>query len=356
MNRIEKLRTKMAENNINLMLILNPKNIFYFSDYYPHSSAFLFVNEEIKELIVPSLEYNDAMTRADKLDIIKMEKNKKLLEILTDFLVKKDKFCIGIEEDYMTYVYSEHIRTKLKKLKLRPASKLIESLRSIKSKKEIRLLRKAAKITDSAMKVAIDSIEVGITESEIAARLEYEMRKLGAQGIAFDTIVASGPNSAIPHATTSTRKIKKNEFILIDIGAIHEGYCNDMTRTVILGNASKKQKKFYDTVLKAKKNAEKTFERGICSRKLDEVAREIIQKELKMEFIHSLGHGVGIDVHETPSIGPSSENKLIKGNVFTIEPGVYEFNYGGVRLEDTYVITSDNSLESLNKFPFQFEI
>ncbi|NHI91237.1 MAG: aminopeptidase P family protein [Candidatus Lokiarchaeota archaeon] len=356
LNRIEKLRTKILENNIDLMLILNPKNIFYFTSYFPHATAFLFVNGDKKELIVPSLEYDDARTKADKLEVVQMESNKKLLEILTDYLIKQDKFNIGIEEDYITFIYTEHIKSKLKDLKLKPANKLISELRTEKSKKEISLLQKAASITDAAMKVALDSIEIGIMESEIAANLEYEMKKKGAQGPAFDTIVASGPNSALPHATISKRKIRKNEIILVDIGACYEGYCNDMTRTVFLGTPSEKDKKFYDTIIKAKKAGEGSYEFGMLGKKLDELPRNIIEKDLHCEFIHSLGHGVGIEVHESPSIGPTSEEMLTTGNVFTIEPAVYEFDHGGVRLEDTYYVSQNKKLISLNKFPFQFEI
>ena len=346
----------MLEHNINLILILNPKNIFYLTSYYPHATAFLFISHEVKELIVPSLEIDDARTRADKLNIVEMETNKKLLEILTDFLIKQEESCLGIEEDYITFTYIEYIRSKLKDIKLKPVNKLINGLRIEKSIKEISLMRKAANISDMAMKVAIDSIEEGITESEIAAKLEYEMRKLGSQGAAFDTIVASGPNSALPHATTSTRKIKNNEIVLLDLGACYEGYCNDMTRTVFLGTPSNKDKEFYDTVLKAKQKAESSFELGMLGKKLDEISRTIIKDDLHREFIHSLGHGVGIEVHESPAIGPTSEDSLNIGTVFTIEPGVYEFNYGGVRLEDTYYVSQKKELKSLNKFPFHFEI
>ena len=356
LNRIEKLLTKMSEININLMLIMDPKNIYYFTSYYPHAPAFLFIGDVVKDLIVPSLEFDDARTRADKLNVVQMETNKKLLEILTNFLIEQKKSCLGIEENYMTFTYTEHIRSKLRKLRLKPACKLIQALRIEKSQKEISLLQKAASITDAAMKVAIDSIEVGITESEIAANLEYEMRKLGSQGTAFDTILASGSNSALPHATTSLKEINKNEIILLDIGANYEGYCNDMTRTVFLGTSSDKDKEFYDTVLKAKETAARSFEVGMQGKKLDDIARDIIKQDLNREFIHSLGHGVGIDVHESPAIGPTSEDILSVGNVFTIEPGVYEFGYGGVRLEDTYHISQDGELISFNKFPFQFEI
>ena len=356
LNRIEKLLTKMSENNINLMLILDPKNIFYLTSYYPHAPAFLFIGDEIKQLIVPSLEFDDARTRADKLNVVEMETNKKLLEILTDFLINQNKSCLGIEEDYMTFIYSEHMRSKLRDLRLKPANKLIQTLRIEKSQKEISLMEKAASITDAAMKVAIDSIEVGITESEIAANLEYEMRKLGAQGAAFDTILASGPNSALPHATTSLREIKKNEIVLVDIGANYEGYCNDMTRTVFLGTPSDKDKEFYVTILKAKEAAVASFELGMQGKKLDTIARDIVKVDLHSEFIHSLGHGVGLDVHESPAIGPTSEDILGVGNVFTIEPGVYEYGNSGVRLEDTYQVSQDGELLSLNKFPFQFEI
>ena len=354
-DRIDNFRRDMNES-IDLMLVLNPKNVFYFSNYYPHADAFLFISNGGKELMVPSLEHDDARTRASHLDIIKMDGNTRLLDILVNALKDKKVKNVGIEENFITFDYFTYIQKKLEDINLIPANNMITKLRYQKNDKEIALMQKAADATDAAMKVAINSLKVGMTETEVAGIIEHEMRKKGSQGTAFDTIVASGPNSALPHATTSERKIQKSEFVLMDIGALYGGYCSDMTRTVVLGKPKDKQREFYKTVLKAKKQAEAGFKMKMLGKDLDKIPRKIIDIELGMPFIHGLGHGVGIDIHESPSVGPSSEDVLDEGTVFTIEPGVYEFEYGGVRLEDTYYVKYDGSLVPLNKVPFEFEI
>ena len=354
-DRIENLRRNLNES-IDLMLILNPKNIYYFSNYYPHADTFLLISNGGKELIVLTLEYDDARTRASHLDIIKMEANKRLLDILIDALKDRMVKNVGIEENFITFDYFNYIQAKLEDVNLIPANNTIVKQRYKKNDKEISLMQKAAEATDAAMNAVINSLKIGMTETEVAGIIEHEMRKKGSQGTAFDTIVASGPNSALPHATTSEKKIQKSEFVLMDIGALYEGYCNDMTRTVILGKPKDKQREFYKTVLKAKKNAEEGFKMGMLGKDLDKIPRKVIDIELGMPFIHGLGHGVGIEIHESPTLGPLSEDVLEEGIVFTIEPGVYEFGHGGVRLEDTYYVKYDGSLVPLNKVPFEFEI
>ncbi len=343
-------------DSIDLMLILNPKNIFYFSNYYPHADTFLFLSENVKELQVPALEFDDARTRATHLEVMKMQENTRLLDILVNVLKEKNVKKIGIEESFITYNYFNYMMEKLDDVILVPATEMIKKLRYIKNDKEIALMQKAAEITDAAMNEAIKSLKIGMTETDVAGIIEHEMRKKGAQGTAFDTIVASGPNAALPHATTSERKIQKSESILIDIGAKYQGYCNDMTRTVVLGKPKDKLREFYKTILKAKAQAENGFKLNMEAKDLDSTPRSIIDMELGMDFIHGLGHGVGIDIHESPTLGPSSEEILKEGSVFTIEPGVYEFGYGGVRLEDTYYVKYDGTLKPLNRIPFEFEI
>jgi len=354
-DRIENLRRNLDES-IDLMLILNPKNVFYFSNYYPHADTFLFISNGGKELMVPSLEYDDARTRAKHLNVIKMEANKGLLDILVNALKDRMVKNVGIEENFITFNYFNYIQKKLEDINLVPANNKISKLRYQKNTQEIALMQRAAEITDAAMNAAIKSIKVGMTETEVAGIIEHEMRKKGSQGTAFETIVASGPNSALPHATSSERKIQKSEIVLMDIGALYKGYCNDMTRTVVLGKPKDKQREFYKTVLKAKKQTEDGFTMKMLGSDLDKIPRKIIDIELGMPFIHGLGHGVGIDIHESPTLGPTSKDILDEGTVFTIEPGVYEFGYGGVRLEDTYYVKYDGSLQPLNKVPFEFEI
>ena len=198
-------------------------------------------------------------------------------------------------------------------------------------------MRKAAEITNMGMKKALEIVEEGATQREIAAEIDYEMRRLGSEGTAFETIVASGPHSAYPHGGYVDRKLKRGDLIVLDIGARYGGYCSDMTRTITLGEASPKKIEIYETVKKAQKDALKVMRGGM---------------EARERFVHGLGHGVGLEVHEPPALNPKSRETLEPGNVVTVEPGIYITGFGGVRIEDTVLVLREG-VEVLTKAPYQ---
>jgi Xaa-Pro aminopeptidase len=233
-----------------------------------------------------------------------------------------------------------------------PVEGIVESVAIAKDNAEINKLKKAAKIADSAFSDILSMIKPGVKERDIALELHYKMIKQGADRPSFDFIVASGQRGSMPHGKASDKKIKKGDFITLDFGCFYQGYPSDITRTVVLGKASAKQKKIYDIVYRAQTAAVDAARTGMAGRELDKVARDIIIREGYGDcFGHGLGHGLGIDaIHSTPVLSPRSQDVLALGHAFTIEPGIYIPNWGGVRIEDDVVLTS-NGRKVLTKAP-----
>jgi Xaa-Pro aminopeptidase len=229
-------------------------------------------------------------------------------------------------------------------------------LRQVKDSEELARMRKAAIFADKGMQRAYDIISPGKTEIDVAAEIEYEMRKHGSYGVAFDTIVASGPHSAIPHGGCGERKLKTGDLVVIDMGATYKHYRSDMTRTIIVGKASQKQKKIYNVVKNAQETAYQNILADVKAKVPDAKAREIIQKAgYGKHFVHGLGHGVGLEVHEHPVLNSSSKDILKERNVVTDEPGIYIIGFGGIRIEDTILVKKEKS-ERLTKSPPVLEI
>jgi Xaa-Pro aminopeptidase len=248
------------------------------------------------------------------------------------------------------------MRKELKETRLKPLNKLVQELRMVKDPTEIDAIKKAAELTDAGVQAAIDAIKPGIREYEVAAEMEYAMRKLGSEGVAFDTQVASGVRSAFPHGGCTDRKILKGEFIVLDLGAKCDNYRADVSRTFIIGKPSSKQKKIYDVVLEAQLNAFETVKAGVKACDVDAAARKTIEEAgFGKYFVHGLGHGVGLDIHEAPSLNPEGKEILKVGNVVTDEPGIYIVGYGGVRIEDTVLVHKDKA-ERLTKADYELVV
>ncbi len=229
----------------------------------------------------------------------------------------------------------------------------IKDLRKVKDTEEIELMRKAADLTSEGMRVARETLAAGMKEYEVAAEIEYAMRKQGCSGMAFETIVASGAYSAFPHGGCSDRKIQKGELLVVDVGATYKSYRSDMTRTFVVGNPTEKQKKLYQVVKTAQEKAFELVKPNVKAANVDAAARKSIAEAGYNEcFVHSLGHGVGLEVHEPPTLSPESKDVLAAGNVVTIEPGIYLVGYGGIRIEDT-VLVQTKGAEKLTEGPYK---
>lgn len=230
---------------------------------------------------------------------------------------------------------------------LKPVGTVIEKLRMIKSAAEIERIRRAVRTNSEAFEATVRSIRPGIPEMAIAAELDFKMRRLGADKAAFETIVATGTRTALPHAQPSQQKTAVNELLLIDVGACQNGYMSDMTRMLFLGKPSQQVRRIYNSVLKAQLAAIDAVRAGTTAGQVDRKARQVMESEgLGNEFVHSTGHGLGLEIHEAPRVGRKDATRLEAGMVITIEPGAYIRDFGGVRIEDTVLVT-ENGCEVL---------
>jgi Xaa-Pro aminopeptidase len=250
---------------------------------------------------------------------------------------------LGFEANYVSFSsyrkLSEAIKAKELNLELIPTTGLVERLRSIKDSEELELIGKAVKLTDAAFEQAKSIICPGIAEKEAVWELEKYLRQHGSEEVPFEIIVASGPNSALPHAKPTERIICSSEPVLIDMGARIGGYCSDFSRTLCLGEADKNFREIYDIVLRAQSAAIQGIEAGMSAAQADELARTIIEQTgYGNAFGHGLGHGVGLAVHESPTLTSNSADLLVDGMVFTVEPGIYIAGWGGVRIEDVVTL------------------
>ncbi|MHA1378785.1 MAG: M24 family metallopeptidase [Candidatus Helarchaeota archaeon] len=323
------------------VLITDPKNIYYFTGYFPHSAAYLLVIEgQYLKLIVPELEYEDATHNKGNIEVLNL-KNEPTFEFLSKTIMQIDGIkTLGFENEFMTVSSYMNISKKLDSIDFENISDILFEIREIKTQEEINYLRKSAEIADIGIKTAVETINEERTENEVAGEVEYAMRKAGSQKVPFDTIIASGPNGALPHATTTERKIRKGDLIIIDLGATYKGYCSDTSRTICFGKPGSKQQEIYELVLNAHHEAVNFAKAGANVKEVDGIARKMIEGA-GYPFIHSLGHGVGLDVHERPMLSFKNENKLVENSVITIEPGIYIYEFGGVRIEDMYIVLKD---------------
>ncbi|AEF95905.1 M24 family metallopeptidase [Methanotorris igneus] len=322
MDKIKVFVEYLHENEIKKAVILKKENINYFLERYPPNFSVLVFEGEEGILYVPKLDYEMAK---------KYEKDNLRVEIFEKW---EDIFegCDGIEET-LPIKFLKHISKDYKII-----SDKIKEMRMIKNKSEIKLIKNAAEISDKAVKYIMENLEnIGNkTENELAAEIEYVMKKNGSIRPSFDTIVISDKKTSYPHELPSNEIIKN--ILLVDIGAVYEGYCSDITRTFLL-NPSKKMEEVYDIVSNAKKEVEKHLKEGVSAKELDEIAREFMG-EYKEYFIHSLGHGVGVEVHESPTLSIKAKEDVVlkEGMVLTIEPGIYLKDEFGVRIEDLYLV------------------
>jgi Xaa-Pro aminopeptidase len=201
------------------------------------------------------------------------------------------------------------------------------------------------------MEIAISRVLPGVSEAELAAEIEYDMKKHGAEGPSFETIVASGPRAALPHGRPTAKRFKKRELVVLDLGVILRGYCSDLTRTVHIGRASAEVRRWYGGVLEAQQAARQAVRSGVTAGQVDEAARKVLRRErLDRYFVHSTGHGLGLEVHERPSLGANQTARLKAGSIVTIEPGIYVSGRGGIRIEDDVLVLEKGS-ETLTSTP-----
>ncbi len=309
-------------------VVTEPADIFYLTGFYCEDCILLYSDEPV---LATDSRYEVASHVASCRTVICRSYIEAIAEEAKSFS------ALGIQEDSLTA--KDYLFLSSKGFELIPTKGIFTSLRALKTDAEADKISAAQAITDKAFSEILEYIKPGVTEKQIRARLEYIMFSLGADGIAFDTIVASGENGAKPHAVPGDRKIQSGDFVTLDFGARLDNYDSDMTRTVAVGNISDEMKRIYSAVLEAHNESASMLEPNAICGDVDFAAREVLKKyELDKFFTHSLGHGVGIQIHEEPRLSPGNKAVLDIGSIVTVEPGVYIEGFCGIRIENMYEI------------------
>lgn len=331
------VQRKLEERKLSCLVVTHPANWFYLTGFSGESGALVILRDGATLLT----DGRFTVQAKQETQGLKIELQKgALFTALGDLLKRKGRGRTGYDPSQITVAQFAAIE-KAAGSKWKPvdAGGLVSGLRMQKDAQELSVMRKAAILAGEALESVLPMLKPGIRESEVAAEIEYQMRKRGASGASFETIVASGARGALPHARPTAKKLRKNELVVLDLGAILGHYCSDMTRTVFLGRASRKIRGWYNAVLEAQQAAIAKVEAGVTCGEVDAAAREVLKKHhLESFFVHSTGHGLGLEVHEEPRIARGQETRLRAGNVITIEPGVYVEGAGGIRIEDDVVV------------------
>lgn len=338
--RLQKLRTSAAKERFDALLVSQPENRRYLSGF-TGSSGWLLVSKQ-KAILATDFRYVE-QAKGESPDFEIVQTKGELHDWLPGLISDSGWNRLGFEANCISYdshhKLTEAIETKHVDLELIPTTGLVEELRAIKEPGELDFITRAVALADAALEQAKAIIHPGITEKEAAWEIEKLLRQEGSEGIAFEIIVASGPNSALPHARPAERTIQSGEPVLIDMGARFNGYCSDLSRTLFFGQADNTLRRIYDIVLRAQTAAIEGVEAGMDGAQADRLARRTIEQAGYGDaFGHGLGHGVGLAVHESPRLGPNSSDSLADGMVFTIEPGIYVVGQGGIRIEDMAVL------------------
>lgn len=361
MSKYEEIKNYLLENNIDAAFITTPDNVFYVSGFKsnPHERLLgvMIFKEAEPFLICPQMEIPDAKAAGWTYEVIGHQDTEDSMVVLADAIKARgvNPSIFAIEKAHLIVERLEALQQLFPQASYVRLDEKINAMRVIKDETELNKLRKAAELADYAIEVGCKEIAEGKTEIEILTAIENAIQEKGCK-MSFETMVLSGPKTASPHGTPGTRKIQKGDMVLFDLGVIYEGYCSDITRTVAYGEPSEAQKDIYNAVLAANMNAVAAVKPGVRAMDLDKIARDTIADAGYGEyFTHRLGHGLGISVHEFPSVTGSNDMTMEAGMVFTIEPGVYKADVTGVRIEDDVVVTKDG-VEVLTKFPKELTV
>lgn len=340
--RLKNLRSRIKKSEADAVLVTKRENYMYLSGF-TGSLAYMVITES-KAVLITDFRYTEQATgQAPEYTIVQYRGSiiNTLKEVLGDNKIEKLAF-----EDYSMTVNSyTELREKLGIKGFVPFGTAIEELRQIKDEVELGKIKRAVEIADETFKYILGSIRPGITEVELAAEMEYHMKKLGAAGPSFETIVASGKRASMPHGVASEKKLEAGDVITLDFGALYNGYCSDMTRTVFLGEPGKELARIYRIVLDAQLKSLEGVKKGRKGKEIDLIARELIAAAgFGDNFGHGLGHAVGLEIHEEPRLSMTGVTKMKDGMVVTVEPGIYVNGLGGVRLEDMVVVKGDSPL------------
>ncbi|GEK92164.1 M24 family metallopeptidase [Alkalibacterium kapii] len=349
MTLIDTVQNHMTSNHIDLLFFDDPLTVDYLtgfeSDPHERVTAALILVDKVW-LIVPELDLSSAEAVGGFDHIISYKDEESPWKLLKEALhaASTEIQKIGIDEDFLTVSRYHALKDIFSSAAFVNMTSLIQELRVIKQPAEIDRMKEAGELADKALSIGMSALKEGITEEEVVALIEFEIKKYGVKEMSFPTMVLFGDHAASPHGTPGNRQLKPNEWILFDLGVVYNGYTSDMTRTIVYGKADEETKKIYTVVKEAQEKAQALVSPGVSALEIDRAARAHIENAGYGEyFTHRLGHGLGKSVHEYPDIAPGSE-VLIKENMcFSIEPGIYIENYFGVRIEDCIYVTESGA-------------
>ncbi|WP_288394977.1 Xaa-Pro peptidase family protein [uncultured Vagococcus sp.] len=342
-NRVNNLREQMKSEGISSFLITSPYNLRYLTGFTGTTGLALIGLEEA--FFITDFRYTEqAAKQCVGFEIVKNVGP--ILEVVADLVESKNIENLGFEESFVPFKQYVELEGLLE-VDLIPVSGMVEELREVKDEEEIAIVEKACEIADKAFSHILTYIKPGMTEIQVANELDFYMRSLGASSVSFETIVASGLRSAMPHGVASEKIIEQGDMITIDFGCYYNGYVSDMTRTISLGEPSDKLREIYNIVKEAQQKVLDVAKPGMTGVELDAVARDYIaSKGYGEAFGHSTGHGIGLEIHEGPNVSKLAEKAFVPGNIITNEPGIYLPGIGGVRIEDDMLVT-ENGIKRL---------
>jgi Xaa-Pro aminopeptidase len=337
-NRRANLLPVLKQSRTDAFLTTALPNVHYLSGFTGSNGAVLVTDE--RALLFTDPRYQTQAPEESDCEV-KIIKGSVLHGVFT-WVRRLNIKTLAVEQNRLSFQEFQHLESAAPKLRLRPLPNVVEQLRTVKSPAEIATIRASVELNSKALQQALKRFKHKMTEVDLAAEIEYRMRHLGAEGTAFETIVASGPRTALPHAHPTSHCLQVDELLLVDMGARVAGYASDMTRTFAIGKLGPKAKRMYKAVLESQLAAIDAVKPGVTSATVDRAARAVLRGYgLDKLFIHSTGHGLGLEIHEAPRLGRKDSTKLAPGMAITIEPGVYLEGVGGVRIEDTVVVTEN---------------
>lgn len=349
MDNIKKIQQKMKAEGLRALFLTDMVDRLYSAGFETSDGAVLILED--KAYFITDARYIEAAgAKVSGAEILLCTPDNRETDIVKKLLEENGITEVGAQEKSLSYSEYLHMQETLG-VRFKPANNITVSLREVKERYEIESMISAQRIAEKALDFVLGFIKPGITEKELAAEIEYRMRKNGAESLAFETICVAGTNTSLPHGTPSDNIIKSGDFITMDFGCKINGYCSDMTRTVVLGNPSDEMRKVYETVLEAQLAGIAAAHADVIGRDMDQAARDVIERAgYGQYFGHGLGHSVGIQIHEAPNANQKGDRPLPEGTVVTCEPGIYIPGKFGVRIEDMLLITK-NGAENLTKAP-----
>lgn len=360
--RLQTLLEHLNEKKIDIAMITSPANVFYYTGFNsdPHERFMaLIIDSRNKKftLFVPTLDKEIADAESFVKNIIPISDEESPFAKLKSKL-RSNVNCIGLEMNVVSMFRHNQLQAIFPDASYIDIQPVINKQRLIKSRNEIIYLQQAVDIIEKVLSEGIKKVQVGMTELELAAELEYLMKRFGAVGPSFPTIVLAGERAALPHGTPGEREFNTGDFLLIDFGVLTKaGYCSDITRTFIIGEASDKQKEIYNIVLQSNQAGVNAVKSGVPLKTFDMEARDVIKENGYGDYFNNrVGHGLGIELHEEPSIHENNNQIAENGLLFTIEPGIYIPDYGGVRIEDEVYINEAGDAELLTSFPRELQV